>query len=132
MQYHTHTWDYINLEQKEGFFHYDEKCLGCFKKITQSSSKSLKAEVVQETGEWMFSSASSGWRHSLTHIIKHPSCYCQLSWIWMPKRLDQRIFRTLCSCWSASSLFPNLLLTRVWAFKCLSLLRQMKLSLEKK
>uniref|UniRef100_A0A8C0ZF48 Uncharacterized protein n=1 Tax=Cyanistes caeruleus TaxID=156563 RepID=A0A8C0ZF48_CYACU len=52
--------------------------------ITQSSSKSLKAEVVQETGEWMFSSASTGWRHSLTHIIKHPSCYCQ-------------IFRTLCS-----------------------------------
>lgn len=97
--------------KKKWIFHYDEKCLGCPKKITQSSDKSLKAEAVQATGEWMFSSASTGWRHSLTHFIKHPSCYCQLSWIWMSKRLDQRIFRTFCSCWSASSF--SLLFTRV-------------------
>lgn len=129
MQYHIYSWDCINLKQKR-FFHYDGKCLDCPKKITQCSSKSLKA-VVQATGEWMFSSASTGWRHSLAHFIKHPSCYCQLSWVWMPKRLDQRIFRTLCSPWSVSS-FPNLLFTRVWAFKSISLLRKIKFCLYKK
>lgn len=119
------------FKTKKRFFHYDKKCLGSPKKITQHSSKSLQAEVVQATGEWMFNSASTGWRQSLTHLIKHPSCYCQLSWIWMPKRLDQKIFRTLCSCWSVSS-FPNLLFTRVWAFTSLSLLRKKKFCLYKK
>lgn len=50
------------FKTKKRIFHYDGKCLGCPKKITQSSDKSLKAEAVQATGEWMFSSASTGWR----------------------------------------------------------------------
>lgn len=113
--------------KKKGFFHYDEKCLGCPEKITQSSSKSLKAVVVQAAGEWMFSSASTGWRQSLIHFIKHPSISvefgCPWGWIKEYLGLPARV---------EVSSFPSLLFTRVWAFKNLSLLRQMKFGLYKK
>lgn len=44
-----------------------QKYVGNPKKITQSSNKSLEAEVVQATGELMFSSVNTDWRHNLTH-----------------------------------------------------------------
>uniref|UniRef100_A0A8C4UKA6 Uncharacterized protein n=1 Tax=Falco tinnunculus TaxID=100819 RepID=A0A8C4UKA6_FALTI len=65
VQHHIHTCDCINLKNKQLLFFF---------------STMMKNALIQAAGELMFSSLTTGWRHSLTHFIKHLSCcYCQLS-----------------------------------------------------